>query len=57
MQEIGKIAEKRKYKIKNGEERQMDISVEKSDKWIISVIPNNMEKYMAFMLGNHLTFN
>ena len=23
---------------------------------IINAIPNNMEKYMAFMLGNHLTF-
>ena len=22
----------------------------------INTIPNNMEKYMAFMLGNHLTF-
>ena len=22
----------------------------------INVIPNNIEKYMAFMLGNHLTF-
>ena len=22
----------------------------------IKVIPNHMEKYMAFMLGNHLTF-
>ena len=22
----------------------------------INAIPNNMEKYMAFMLGNHLTF-
>ena len=46
MQEIGKIAEKHKHKNKNREERQMDINV----------IPNNMEKYMAFMLGNHLTF-
>ena len=46
MQTIGEIAEKHKYKNKNGEERQMEINV----------IPNNMEKYMAFMLGNHLTF-
>ena len=29
-----------------GEEKQMNINA----------IPNNMEKYMAFMLGNHLTF-
>ena len=47
IQEIGKIAEKYKYINKNGEERQMEINV----------IPNNMGKYMAFMLGNHLTFN
>ena len=35
-----------KYVNKNGEERKMDINV----------IPNNIEKYMAFMLGNRLTF-
>ena len=34
------------YKNKKGEECQMNINA----------IPNNMEKYMAFMLGNHLTF-
>ena len=45
MQEIGKIAEKHKYKNKNREERQMDINV----------IPNNMDNYMALMLDNHLT--
>ena len=46
MQEIEKTAEKYKYINKNREERQIKIYV----------IPNNMEKYMAFMLGNHLTF-
>ena len=46
MQTIGEIANKYKYKNKKKEEKQMEINV----------IPNNMEKYMAFMLGNHLTF-
>ena len=46
MQTIGEIADKHKYKNKKGEEKQMEINV----------TPNNMEKYMAFMLGNHLTF-
>jgi len=46
MQEIGEIVKKHTYKNKKGEEKQMDINA----------IPNNMEKYMAFMLGNHLTF-
>ncbi len=46
MQQIGKIAEKHTYKNKKGEDKQMNINA----------IPNNMEKYMAFMLGNHLTF-
>ena len=41
MQEIGAIVKKHTYK-----EKQMNINA----------IPNNMEKYMAFMLGNHLTF-
>ena len=45
MQEIGEIAKNHTYKNNKGEERQMTINV----------IPNNMEKYMAFMLGNHLT--
>ena len=45
MQTIGEIANKHTYKNK-GEEKQMDINV----------IPNNMEKYMAFMLGKHLVF-
>ena len=46
MQQIGKIAKKHSYKNKKGEEKEMNINV----------IPNNMEKYMSFMLGNHLVF-
>ena len=46
MQEIGAIVKKHTYTNKKGEKCQMNISA----------IPNNMEKYMAFMLGNHLTF-
>ena len=46
MQEIGEIVKNNKYMNKKGEECQMSINA----------IPNNMEKYMAFMLGNHLTF-
>ena len=46
MQQIGEIANKYTYKNNKGEEKQMNINA----------IPNNMEKYMAFMLGNHLTF-
>ena len=46
IQEIGEIVKKNTYKNKKGKEQQMTINA----------IPNNMEKYMAFMLGNHLTF-
>ena len=46
MQEVGSIGKKHTYKNKKGEEKQMNINA----------IPNNMEKYMAFMLGPHLTF-
>ena len=46
MQEIGKIAKEHTYKNKRGEECHMNINC----------IPNNMEKYMAFMLGYHLVF-
>ena len=46
MQEIGAIVKKHAYKNNKGEEKQMNINA----------IPNNMEKYMAFMLGKHLTF-
>ena len=46
MQEIGEIVKKHTFTNKKGEKCQMNINA----------IPNNMEKYMAFMLGNHLTF-
>ena len=46
MQNIAKIVKNHTYKNKKGEEKQMNINA----------IPQNMEKYMAFMLGNHLTF-
>ena len=46
MQEIGEIVKKHTYINKNGKKTQMNINA----------IPNNMEKYMAFMLGNHLVF-
>ena len=46
MQEIGAIVKDYEYTNKKGEKCQMNINA----------IPNNMENYMAFMLGNHLTF-
>ena len=46
MQEIGQIVKDYRYKNKKGEVKEMNINA----------IPNNMEKYLAFMLGNHLTF-
>ena len=46
MQQIGEITKNYTYKNKKGEEQQMNINA----------IPNNMETYMAFMLGNHLIF-
>ena len=46
MQNIAEIVKNHKYVDKNGQEKQMNINC----------IPNNMEKYMAFMLGNHLAF-
>ena len=46
MQQIGEIAKNYAYKDKKGKEQPLKINA----------IPNNMEKYMAFMLGNHLTF-
>ena len=46
MQEIGEIVKKHTYTNKKGKDTQMNINA----------IPNNMEKYMAFMLGNHLMF-
>ena len=46
MQQIGEIAKKHAYTNKKGEKQDLNINA----------IPNNMAKYMAFMLGNHLTF-
>ena len=46
MQQIGEIAKKHAYMNKKGEKQDLNINA----------IPNNMEKYMAFMLGKHLTF-
>ena len=46
MQQIGEIANKYACRNKKGIEQPLTINA----------IPNNMEKYMAFMLGNHLTF-
>ena len=46
MQQIGEIAKKHAYTNKKGEKQDLNINA----------IPNNTEKYMAFMLGNHLTF-
>ena len=46
MQQIGKIAKDKSYVDKNGERKNLKINA----------IPNNMERYMAFTLGNNLTF-
>ena len=46
MQQIGEIAKNYAYKDKKRKEQPLKINA----------IPNNMEKYMAFMLGNHLNF-
>ena len=46
MQQIGEIANKHGYTNKKREKQDLNINA----------IPNNTEKYMAFMLGNHLTF-
>ena len=46
MQQICEIAKNYAYKDKKGKEKPLKINA----------IPNNMEKYMAFMLGNHLNF-
>ena len=50
MQEIGAIVKKHTYKVKgkDGKEEEKEMN--------INVIPCNMEKYMAIMLGNNLTF-
>ena len=46
MREIGAIVKKHTYKNKKGEDCEMSINA----------IASNMEKYMSFTLGNHLTF-
>ena len=46
MQQICHIAKKHTYKNTKGEEKQMNVNA----------IPNNVEKYMSFMLGYHLVF-
>ena len=46
IQQVGKITNGYAYKDKKGKNHPLTINA----------IPNNMEKYMAFMLGNHLTF-
>ena len=46
MQQIGEIANKHGYTNKKGEKQDLNINA----------ILNNMEKHMAFMLGNHLMF-
>ena len=46
MQQIGEIANKHGYTNKKGEKQDLNINA----------IPNNMEKYIAFMSGNHLMF-
>ena len=46
MEQIGEVAKNHAYKNKKGEEQHLKINA----------IPNNMEKYMAFMLGDHFTF-
>ena len=46
MQQIGEIAKNHAYKNKKGEEQHLKINA----------IPNNMEKYLAFMLGKLLVF-
>ena len=46
MQQIGEIAKNHAYKNKKGSEQSLKINA----------IPDNMEKYIAFMLGNHLNF-
>ena len=48
MQNIGEIAKKHTYKNKKCENIEMNIN--------INAIPNNMETFMAFMLGKHLVF-
>ena len=46
MQQIDEIVKKHTFKNEEGEEKQMNLNA----------IPNNMEKYMTFMLGYNLVF-
>ena len=46
IQQIGELAKSHAYTKKKGEKQDLDINA----------IPNNMEKYMAFMLGKYLKF-
>ena len=46
IQQIGEIANKHGCTNKKGEKQDLNVNA----------IPNNMEKYMAFIFGNHLTF-
>ena len=46
MQQIGRVANEHAYTNDKGEKKNLSVNL----------IPNNMEKYMTFMLGNHLTF-
>ena len=46
IKEMGSFVKNHEYKNNKGEVKQMNINV----------IPQNIEKYMAFMLGNHLNF-
>ena len=46
MQQIGEIAKNHAYKDKKGRGKPLKINA----------IPNNMGKYTAFMLGDHLNF-
>ena len=46
MQQIGEIAKNHAYKDKQEKEQPLKINA----------VPNNMEKYLAFMLGNHPNF-
>ena len=50
MQEIGAIVKKHAYKVEGEDGKEEEIQMN------INVIPSNIEKYMAFMLGNNLNF-
>ena len=46
IQQIGDVVKRNTFKNKKGEQQQLTINA----------IPNNMEKYMVFMLGYNLVF-